>query len=75
MTDVCVDPGAALGDGDGVDAVCVTTGELELVVFVVQAVATVIVAIRLKSKMRGNKLIVWVLSFVIICGEMINFRG
>lgn len=75
LTDVCVDPGDALGEGDGVDAVCVTTGELELFDAGVQAVVTVNVAIRLKSKMRGSKLIVWVLSFVINCREMINVPG
>jgi hypothetical protein len=57
LTDCIEAEGEALGAGDGV-VVCVTAGELELFGCVVQAAANVNVAIRLKSKMRGSKLIV-----------------
>jgi hypothetical protein len=63
LTELCVAAGEAAGDGAGV--VCVTAGELELFGCVMQAIPIVDVAMRLKSKMRGSKLIVRVLSFVI----------
>jgi hypothetical protein len=54
---VWVGAGDALGDKDGAGVACVTD-ELELLGPVVQAVPIVKVTIRLKSKMRGSKLIV-----------------
>jgi len=53
----CAVAGDALGDADDDGVAWVTGGELELFGAGAQAIVNVNVAMRLKSKMRGSKVI------------------